>query len=1514
MKFGKKILVTLMAFTVAFALAACTAKNQTAFEPQGTVVLPEKDGLICSSKVQPNIICNDTEGIEDLLEEISMSVFSTTYMTPHIYSEKQSQVAHEIVIGETQRDISKLAYRYLERLDHEIGEVSYLIYSNGSSVAIAYDKDEYKTNATLICALESLLEYFDGDSEIIIPKGVVSYDSFDALEYQKNIDNAEKEKQWASFVDQVNAMGADGEAIAKAIQDYYSVICTDNVISWFANLYDPETGGYYFSNDARNTEGFLPDIESTQQAIGFFESSGMFDSVNTAGYDGSGFAKYMCGLPEWFRTQVVVFLKSLQDPETGFFYHPQWTKEAVNSHLNRRARDLNRAVGILQYFGSNPTYDTPNGDTGDGITWEEYLAGLESSTAASITGRLMYNTAASAVSKVVPASTAAVASHLVSVSTFKAYLAEKLARREAGLTTFYAIGNEIGTQVTQIQKRDKELDPTGNTQPLGDTLIAWYTEHQNKETGLWDDGLSYDNTNALLKIGGQYTDFGYIFPNADKAFDSCVELLMTEEEPSAIVEVYNVWYSIYNLMENVNKLATSADEIAYANSVRLHLLEIAPKAIAVSAEKQLLFKQPDGSFSYSVGKNCQTSQGLPVAPPGDGEGDVNATTIGMSGTINNCLKALGIYGITPSFFGTTERLEYLAILEQLGPVIKDDTDIPISYDDFDFEDLGENPDNFEFKNHANGTLSIVKRNDEAGGYAMAFDHKGGYEKFNIDCQTGALSSSCFVFESDLMVSAAEYDTSKETTIVQLIMQPSTYMLTVRIGTDGNVRIVESSSTTWKNAKEQDLGVRFALGEWFNVKVKYYVGDHDTVRIKVYINGELVAVTDNYFDSAGTKLTDIGTPSEKFEYVTVTGLSTSVCTLCFDNVAAYKRNEVYKPVSANQSQPAINVDPPDSDRITYDFEEKAIPENITVSSGDITVESGALKVSGSSDLNVNISLPINIRYAAAACSVLNTKIKVSEGSSGTVARFYFTENAENSTPVTCFDLVTKVIDGVTYTVIAEAPDGKQGLAISGTEVAIGEEFELRIEYYEEERVTLFYIDGSLVGFSSSTCKNAEKYTVRTLVVTSAASSYFEVFLDDLVFEKDIIDFTTSTTSDDYPRVNYDFDGTSSDITLGGGASADGGFLKLGKTDAQATIPLTDRNIITSAVSASFDIVHDGLTGSYVFTLLDESGLEIISFELNIDEETIEIYEYYAGGRGICLGSTALTSSDFTLSFKYYYKQSIMNIYVGKTVIGTTALTHLYDRDSLTPAAVGIKQISGISSLNIDSCFAERTVDLYKSVTSEGVASPEAESMITFESSSLDNYPKTLTSTLSANAQVAIKALMNGTSVSKVLAFKSVAGVNDSLQLSLQTSDKMSGATVLVYEADMMFDLKEGSSEAALEIYFRKGSSYDTRYLIYFEDGKTGSISDWYSGQGKEIALNVSEGTLFNIRIEYTLSEGSTIANIFINGEYFRSCERTGTSIAVEDIDKAVFYAQNALDGSVYFDNVKFYQTNTLTPIE
>lgn len=137
----------------------------------------------------------------------------------------------------------------------------------------------------------------------------------------------------------VDDLGFSGADFVKSVQDLYSVYNPD-VVEWLAGIYDNKSGGFYYSNSARDNDGFLPDIESTNQATNYLLSSGMVKSC--------------ADLPEFMKNKIVSFCKSLQSEADGYIYHPQWGKDITD---HRRGRDLNWAESMKKKFSFE--YDHP---------------------------------------------------------------------------------------------------------------------------------------------------------------------------------------------------------------------------------------------------------------------------------------------------------------------------------------------------------------------------------------------------------------------------------------------------------------------------------------------------------------------------------------------------------------------------------------------------------------------------------------------------------------------------------------------------------------------------------------------------------------------------------------------------------------------------------------------------------------------------------------------------------------------------------------------------------------------------------------------------------------------------------------------------------------------------------------------------------------------------------------------------------------------------------------------------
>ncbi len=97
-------------------------------------------------------------------------------------------------------------------------------------------------------------------------------------------------------------------------------------IRWWAGLFDPDIGGFYYANSARDGEGFLPDLPAF--------------------------------LGEELTQKIVRFYQIKQDKDDGYFYHPQWTRDQSRKNVMRYTRDQDWAIFVLDWLGAKPLYPT----------------------------------------------------------------------------------------------------------------------------------------------------------------------------------------------------------------------------------------------------------------------------------------------------------------------------------------------------------------------------------------------------------------------------------------------------------------------------------------------------------------------------------------------------------------------------------------------------------------------------------------------------------------------------------------------------------------------------------------------------------------------------------------------------------------------------------------------------------------------------------------------------------------------------------------------------------------------------------------------------------------------------------------------------------------------------------------------------------------------------------------------------------------------------------------------------
>ena len=141
-----------------------------------------------------------------------------------------------------------------------------------------------------------------------------------------------------------------GEEGAAALRSFDETLYGDELIEWVAGLYDPEVGAFYYAYSGKDTEGYLPDLEATSQALGFLSGSGAL-----SGYGNN----VKNALPEEMLDKIYSFALGTLASD-GYFRHPQWTHMTIGAA--RLGRDLGYGINFLKNYGSDSHYDeTING-------------------------------------------------------------------------------------------------------------------------------------------------------------------------------------------------------------------------------------------------------------------------------------------------------------------------------------------------------------------------------------------------------------------------------------------------------------------------------------------------------------------------------------------------------------------------------------------------------------------------------------------------------------------------------------------------------------------------------------------------------------------------------------------------------------------------------------------------------------------------------------------------------------------------------------------------------------------------------------------------------------------------------------------------------------------------------------------------------------------------------------------------------------------------------------------------
>lgn len=1539
LKKAKLIFALILMLACFVSMFGCKIWNKPDEDNSGNNVTP--NGACGEVIYAPNTPLNIAFGAgctEELATKLKEAVRLESGTDVNTFSTSSaSNAEHTIYIGRTGSTLSLKAYELLERAIDDAkydlaGDpilVGYVYYVKGNSVAIAFSDDMYSSTSDE--AVNKFIETrVKGNKTLLLSEGSEKK-VYDYIKFLEAKDSEFYDKAWSALSDELN-----NEELVRSLRNLKALYGKE-IVTWIGNLYDEEIGGFYYSNSGRNTQGFLPDVDSTYQAIVLAGHTGMMGDF------GYGEASW----PYGFFEKVGTFAKRLQD-ENGFFYHPQWTKELTDSKQSRRSRDLERAIALMEWAGMTPTYDAPDGTKGDGLVWDE---NLENFVPISDLTEPIGVSCVSAVSKVIAASASNIPENLRTEASFRSYLASKEGQN------MYKVNHDLASLVPQIKERDRQLKSEGAKWRIAPILIEWLSSKQNPKNGTWSTETNYNAVDGLFKGASIYDALGYEMPYAYEAAMTALGAITSDEEITQVITVYNCWSTLLIIMNNLKQFGSPYAAYSLLEEVR----KVAPQSIDATLKKQVEYQKLDKSFSYYKDKCAAESQGMQVAISCD-EGDINATSLVYSvwGTIFSCLD---IADLEIPLHGSADCALFIETIVGIGGVIKD----PVPEAEtvtFDDDSVGSASTEVTYTLASDGASAQVIRDPRIGVSGNVLEltsNPGAGDAVLVNVADRVSLGSCFIFEGEFCVTDA-----KDGYVMQVNLGSFCYMLNLKVvdATDENgstykkIQILESSSQVNPRI-ERELGISSRLGEWFKLRYEYYVGSHDSVRIKVYFNDTLAAVTDNYYDHNGVKITSgTGSPKQYYNYTQMNIMAAQQATVLMDNLFVEKTDDRYVPEHNLDNQPLINCDPPDRDELIYDFEDlnigKNYPNDFTVTENDGAVE--VIASGGENKLNIkslgsqnapSFYLPSVTRTARTNCAVAEMNVIANSGSVGSSVNVRFRADDKisgNTGAIVAFNLEIAEIDGEICVVVTEAPNGNTVSQFANTKVRLGEEFKLRIEYYEDAHVSLVYLNETLAASSDALASGGGARSYARLEISALEGGNIDVLIDDLKAERIVKSFLEATkpTKDE---IVYDFESGVGD------AETDGQIVKhtTGKalslsSGSAITLPMNVRAVITNFYRLSFD-ADFGKLAEYRIALLSETGKYILSFDFVCKDGKVSVYEFTENGRAAKPIASFDEMTMASLSFEYYPKEKICQIIYSDRCVAVTSVTYSDESCALEIAKATVISLNDSGALIIDNCLSEcyNTTFVPRIVISEN-EEDEAQ-RLTFESSSSGNIPSAITYKLtSLGADVRIEELLDKTrNVTKALVFDSTSDAGGD-EVSVKITDPCAEEwNVLVFESDIRFKA-DNVDKISYQIFFEGESSPDTtrQYLtsiahangklkiqdysygsststvqvdgkdakVYRNDGPAvglnsiGNVTDWFT-----LRIEIYKGDRENMRVFTYIND--TLVYV-TNNFYLSHLSENPNDLA--NVTKVRILALTSCEATAVIDNVSLTQTTKEKPAD
>ncbi len=865
----KKLLLIITVLTM-LLLASCDKP-----EPENNGDNTPSGSLVWDSETEVYFVSN-VSGYERQVISDKFTELTANYLTP--YSDTKEKMPHELVVGPADRPISQAAYHLLDRnMTEDDDAEGYVVLVQDGSVAVAYSSEA--------AYMEAINAFYDNCcvSDYYADNGPVYWDFYSLRAKAEQNREAMYEAGFAKLEQELTEHGAENASeIVRGLKTYYSLIKTEQIY-WLTDLYDPETGGFYHCNSARDNFGYLPDLESTNQTFLMLDRGGLFSPI---GRVESGNAE----LPEFIVEPLSKWIKSLQDPESGFFYHPQW---GTSIGTARRGRDLDNAVTLFKITGERPYYDDPSGRMKGTLG----APGPNAPKPASALSSKLGTSVITAVSAITPAASV-FPPYLQSLEAWKDYV-NNLDINESGRS--YSQGNNLAADWSLVKARGKEYEQY---------VIDYLNSTQYSDIGLWEyqnendynneDKVGYNGTNGLMKICVFYGELGYAVPNAYNALLSTIKVGLypnTDPKDETVCYTLNIWTCLSSMMRNIKKY----DPDNYPAAQKL-LIENLPDLLGSAYDLQRTHLMDDGAFKYYERRPMNGITGCANSP----ESDTDSTMVATTSTIEN------IYGTISATIGSVTKVPmwgpddyYLFVNELANACEVYKNEIPqaelITFNDYFETDVVEGNelqphDDMNLKlttsfftsqvvqrpgsNIADADLALrleslveteydalhgvdMPLKDEDGNQIMAPAPANSYITVGNSFGTG----NCYSFEADILFDKADVGQVMELYFMDSGLGSNFYMtgfafIGYNSGSDRYVKFYDLYHGADGSANP-NIYDKIKVGEWFNLRLevyKVYVENEDetlTLELftKVFIDDKYITVTDSAVLLSG-KVNDI----------------------------------------------------------------------------------------------------------------------------------------------------------------------------------------------------------------------------------------------------------------------------------------------------------------------------------------------------------------------------------------------------------------------------------------------------------------------------------------------------------------------------------------------------------------------------------------------------------------------------------------------------------------------------------